>query len=159
MGATISNDGTYRYQLWRVWNNKLPMLYWVMLNPSTANAETDDPTIRKCVGFAGRGGFGGIYVMNLFAFRATDPKQLIHYPAARVGPQNDQYLRLIAGVDDDDRVIVAWGAQGALYPSRVQEVKFMLPYKQVRCLGLTKDGHPKHPLYVKYGTPLQAYPI
>lgn len=75
-GAVISDDGRYRYRLWRTWAPELPRMAWIMLNPSTADAEVDDPTIRRCVGFAKREGCGGIEVVNLYAYRSTDPSVL-----------------------------------------------------------------------------------
>lgn len=160
MGATISVDRKYRYQLWRQWNIKLPRLFFVMLNPSTADADQDDPTIRKCVGFAGRNGFGGIYVMNLFAWRATSPAAMrMQYRRGDiVGPQNDDYLRVIANsLLGGDRVVLAWGAHAQHYRWRVDIVKPLLPVGRCWSLGLTKHGHPKHPLYVPYYARMEQY--
>ena len=104
--AEISRDGVYRYRLTRRWetDDRASMLRWIMLNPSTADASLDDPTIRRCMGFARAWGYGGIVVHNLYALRATDPRQLRDHPDP-VGPVNDSY---IAGW----RVptICAWGA-------------------------------------------------
>jgi hypothetical protein len=75
-GALLSECGQYRYRLWRLWDALAPVMVWVLLNPSTADADTDDPTVRKCVGFARAHRYGGVVLVNLFAWRATDPKQL-----------------------------------------------------------------------------------
>src|SRR4051812_5648202 len=93
--ATISDCGTYRYRLGRSWEPSMPRLGFVMLNPSVASADIDDPTIRRCIGFAQRLGFGSIDVGNLFAYRATKPKDLKEagFPE---GPDNNDHLRAIA---------------------------------------------------------------
>lgn len=90
-GAILSACGTYRYHLWRLWDKALPVMVFVMQNPSTADASHDDPTIRKCIGFAKRHGYGGISVRNIFALRATDERILLthHDP---FGPENDAHL-------------------------------------------------------------------
>ena len=86
-GALLSSCGTYRYRLWRYWHTEREPLIFIMLNPSTADAMQDDPTIRKCIGFAKRLGFGGIEVVNLFAYRATDPRDL-RANGYQVGPDD-----------------------------------------------------------------------
>ena len=128
-----------------------------MLNPSTADAHEDDPTIRKCVGFAKRLGYGGIEVLNLFAFRATDPKQLraASYP---VGPENDLIItnKLHSlGLHERGIVICAWGAN-AKNLQRPQQLRTHLALSGVRlrALALTKDGIPSHPLMLPYTSKL-----
>jgi hypothetical protein len=74
--AIISQDEKYRYRLWRIWDQNLPTIFWIMLNLSTADANNDDPTIKKCIGFSEKLGFGGMYIGNLYPFRATNPKDL-----------------------------------------------------------------------------------
>lgn len=159
MGAYLSGDMAYRYALWREWDWKLPRLYWVMLNPSTADADINDATIRKCIGFAARANYGGIHVVNLFAFRATDPKFLRTIPRARTGPANDFYIRQAVrqSLDVKSNFMVGWGGVGSLYQDRVADVRMLLPTLHTYCLGLTKSGHPKHPLYVPYDTPWEQY--
>jgi hypothetical protein len=88
-GALLSEDGRYRYRLWRLWDDLAPVMVWVMLNPSTADADLDDPTIRKCIGFAKANRHGGIIVVNLFAWRATDPKERQQYTRRGRRPQVD----------------------------------------------------------------------
>lgn len=146
-GATLSEDDRYRYRLWRRWDDSLPTVGWIMLNPSTADATQDDATIRRCIGFAKAWGFGGIEVANLFAYRATDPKQLkvISDP---IGPLNDEFLRDLRG--RAALVIAAWGQHGT-YLCRDKHVKmsFRMGTGNLAYLKLTKGGHPSHPLYLK----------
>jgi hypothetical protein len=155
-GAHISSDGFYRYGLWRTWDYG-PWLPFVMLNPSTADANLDDPTIRRCIGFAKREGYGGIRVVNLYAYRSTSPKALLTC-ADPVGPENDGYLygTLAAARTSRVPVIAAWGANARL--DRVARVLNLLPGAVWRCLGTTKQGAPKHPLYIKSDQPLVPYP-
>lgn len=148
-GAVISDDGLYRYRLTRRWNRELMNLPFIMLNPSTADATDDDPTIRRCVGFARTWGFGGISVHNLYAFRATKPADLWAHDGDIVGPDNDRRLRnllewaRLAKVP----VVAAWGAHAK--PFRVHQLKAMPGAAEVlHCLGRTKDGAPRHPLYL-----------
>src|SRR5690606_19643797 len=120
-GAVLSPDGRYRYQLWRTWDGAKAALGWVMLNPSTADASDDDPTIRRCISRAKAEGYGGILVCNLYAYRTPSPA--VMWDAERkgidiVGPENDSYLK--AMWVDCDVVVAAWGA-GAR-PGRVAEV-------------------------------------
>lgn len=143
-GADISECGLYRYRLWRRWKRGDSVL-WIMLNPSTADAEQDDPTIRRCISFAESWGCGGIEVVNLFALRATDPKEL---KAAEdpIGPQNDDIL--LSRAEAKHRyVIAAWGAHGKLF-EREKQVVELLAGMDLYCLGLTKAGYPRHPLYL-----------
>jgi hypothetical protein len=152
-GAILSPDGLYRYRLWRIWDSDLAPAAFVMLNPSTADATQDDPTIRRCMGFARSWGSGGIVVVNLFAWRATDPDALFA-PAAHgngnVGPENDAHLRKVFSVVDS--VICAWGAH-PLAERRGRDVLSLVPPGvEVSCLGLTKGGAPKHPLYLRSDT-------
>lgn len=145
--ALLSDCGRYRYSLGRQWHEAAPCLNWIMLNPSTADAHRDDPTIRKCIGFAHRLGYGGIRVLNLFAFRATSPDDM---KAADdpVGPQNDTTLRSLAA---GEMAIAAWGAHGA-FGGRHRAVAELLSAAGARlhALRLTKEGHPGHPLYIPY---------
>lgn len=159
--ATLSACGRYRYQLGRQWR-AMPdgrpdtAVLWIMLNPSIADADVDDPTIRACRVFSERWGFGAMEVGNLFALRATNPRQLALVDDP-VGPENDLYLE--AMIDRADQVVCAWGVQGALL-GRGQEVRRLLYAKSRvgRCLGLTKAGHPRHPLYVRRDTRLEWMP-
>jgi hypothetical protein len=156
--AVISQDGIYRYLLTREWETPLLMsakscsLAFIMLNPSTADAEIDDPTIRRCMGFARREGYYGITVVNLFAMRATSPSSL-RRALHTVGPKNDAYIARCLGCGD---VVAAWGSNFcARY--RVRDVFRLLPGVVLKCLGVNKDGSPKHPLYVPKDTPLVSW--
>lgn len=141
-GAAFSDCGQYRYRLWRTWDVEKPKLGFIMLNPSTADETEDDPTIRRCIGFAKDWGYGSLVVGNLFALRTTDPENLYDHPAP-VGPENDTHLQEI--VVESDRIVAAWGTHGA-FQGRGQEVADMFE-DQLVALDTTKDGHPAHPLY------------
>lgn len=157
--ATLSECGTYRYDLTRSWGDG-PWVTFVMLNPSTADAETDDPTIRRCMGFARSWGYDGIHVVNLFGFRAADPKAL-RAAADPLGPENNHYVK--AAIERSDLVVVGWGAWYGTHaidlPARINLSWFTeragVP---LRCLGKTKAGAPRHPLYVRADQPLEPWP-
>jgi len=161
--AEFSLCGRYRYLLRRTWDPERAGVLFVMLNPSTADATNDDATIRRCVGFARDWGYGGISVANMFAFRATDPRELL---SARmrgidtIGPSNDATL-LLAGLDASV-IVVAWGNHAGALPYRAEAVISLLR-KVARagdlyCLGLTEQGHPRHPLRLARTTRLQVFP-
>jgi hypothetical protein len=146
-GAEFSLDRTYRYALWRTWSRQGRSALFVMLNPSTADETQNDPTIRRCIAFARRWGYGSLTVCNLFALRSTDPAALYSH-ADPVGPDNDE---VIAGhANGAGIVIAAWGVHGALR-GRGRTVAEELEGAgcPVFCLGTTKDGHPRHPLYLR----------
>lgn len=150
--ADLSDDGRYRYRLTRRWADGDAWATFVMLNPSTADATEDDPTIRRCVSFAKREGCSALQVVNLFAYRATDPRELKRV-ADPVGPDNDAWLSRALGTPA--LRIAAWGAHGR--PDRVVVVKsFAVP--GLHALGVTKDGHPRHPLYLRADAPLVTWP-
>lgn len=161
-GATISDDQAFRYHLWRDWADDLfdPIrsAIFIMLNPSTADALDDDPTIRRCVGFARSWGCNRLDVVNLFAFRSTKPKDLIRSmkTTGLVGdPANDLTIcRLL--VDQPDAVVVcAWGEHGRLM-GRDAEMLAMLRMFDVQpmALRINEGGAPGHPLYVPADTQL-----
>ena len=124
------------------------MVNWIMLNPSTADANKDDPTIRRCIAFSKAWGFKRLTVTNLFAFRATSPKDLFR-AIKPVGPANDEYLTGTANVAD--QIVYAWGSQGD-FRGRGDEVRHrmrdVIGKPEIVCLGCTKSGQPRHPLYV-----------
>jgi hypothetical protein len=157
-GAKFSRCGRYRYVLWRAWSPgpALKVVNFVMLNPSTADAETDDATIRRCVGFAKAWGFGGITVTNLFAFKATDPADMKAAPEP-VGPDNDVYVGHEAAVAS--MVVCAWGNHGA-WAGRAEAVFRLLTARGVEPVAfrVTEAGQPNHPLrlpYTLYPQPLE----
>jgi hypothetical protein len=144
ISATADMRGEYRYSLNRVWDLALPMITFVLLNPSTADAVQLDPTLRRCVGFAKREGYGGMVILNLYAFRTKDPKVVLA-AVDPVGPDNDRVLADVTGT-----VVAGWGTNAD--PARVTQALALLP--RLHALGVTKDGHPRHPLYVRADAPL-----
>lgn len=140
-GAIFSSCRTWRYKLWRVWDGSKPSLNVIGLNPSTADETANDPTIRRCIGFAWDWGYGGLLMTNIFAFRATDPRMMKKSPDP-VGPENDRWLKEAAA--NAGLVIAAWGNHGA-FMERGEAVRKMVP--GLRCFRVTKPGHPEHPLY------------
>lgn len=149
LDARLSADGLYRYSLVRIWNIQLEnprVVLWVMLNPSTADAIKDDPTIRRCIGFAKSWGHDGIEVVNLFAYRSRDPKALRACTISFIGPENDDYIHEAAS--RASLIVAAWGAYApGGDDSRARHVSVMLG-PEAKCLGLTARGRPLHPLYV-----------
>ncbi len=154
--ATISDCCLYRYLLRRTWDHAKPRALLIMLNPSTADAKIDDPTIRSCVRLLTALGYGSMEVVNLFAWRATEPDNLLS-ASEPVGNIND--YAIMSAVGRCDMVICAWGAHRAA-DQRARKVVEMIRAERpaVFCFGKTKDGAPKHPLYIKTGTPLLTYP-
>jgi hypothetical protein len=155
MSATISDCGKFRYRLGRRWAEGGLTLAYVMLNPSTADAEQDDATIRRCIGFAKAHDFNALEVVNLYAYRATDPVDLrkAGYP---VGPENDCHI--IQALAECHAVCVAWGANVA----GLERPQIVLPMiRQVMttvfCLGITRSGYPAHPLMLPSSRRLQPF--
>jgi hypothetical protein len=144
--AVITPCGTYRYRLERIWDPEKKKVAFIGLNPSTADANLDDPTIRKCVAFADRWGYGGIIMVNLFAYRATEPKVMMAFRMAR-GPENAQHIEAV--MSEAAVVIAAWGANGT-HLGRDLEVKhmFRMSMAPLHYLRLNAGGTPAHPLYL-----------
>lgn len=152
-GAIFDRTGRYRYCLWREWDATLPVVAFVLLNPSTADASRDDPTIRRCLGFARTWGFGRLEVVNLFALRATDPSAL-RQAADPVGPRNDEHLRRT--VRAADRVVAAWGNGGRLHGRGDQVMRWL---DRPMVLGWTKARQPRHPLYLRREVEVQGWRV
>lgn len=157
--ATISPCKQFRYSLGRRWAEG-PALLYVMLNPSTADADLDDPTIRRCIGFAQAHRFPALEVVNLFAFRATKPAAMraAGYP---IGPDND--LHIMAAARRAAKVCVAWGSNGC-QPEVAARVQAVMPLlrragREPHCLAITKTGHPSHPLMLRSDCQLHAYSL
>lgn len=152
-GAIISPCQRYRYVLWRQWEQGRRALVVIGLNPSTADASVDDPTIRRCIGFAKRERCSRLVMLNLFAFRATEPRDMLraHDP---VGPDNDNYIREWAWGDE----VVAVAAWGALGGTRGRDALVRCIVPALNCFGTTKDGSPRHPLYLRSDAPLVRWP-
>lgn len=140
--ATLSEDRLYRYSLIRVWDAEKPKVLFIGLNPSSADETEDDATIRRCIGFAKRWGFGAILVGNLFAIRSKDPA-VLYEAKDPIGPENDVHLAKMA--QEASLIVAAWGNNGG-YRNRSEEVSAL--FTQMKCLGINKTGEPKHPLYV-----------
>lgn len=150
--AWFSLDRRYRYLLTRTWDATLPVMTCIMLNPSKAGAFRSDPTCTRCIGFARRENCGSLAILNLFAWQATDPRELHDCPDP-VGPYNDHFIT--SYIYARGAVVVAWGTGGTLQ-GRDREVARLLAAMgvKVRCLGTTMDGSPRHPLYVRGDAPL-----
>lgn len=155
--AILSDDQVYRYYLARQWDAQGTKVCFIMLNPSTADALKDDPTIRKCIGFAHRWGHGGLVVVNLFGFRATNPSVLNSMGAeiAR-GPEN--HIHFQNGIADATQIVAAYGVNQYLIPRYIDIIhnsgKGLMAFDP-----LTKHGFPRHPLYVSYDKPLKEFAI
>lgn len=156
--AVVSGCGRYRYWLGRAWSTAPPVTF-VMLNPSTADAHADDPTIRRCVNYARAWGYGGIWVVNLYAWRATDPRDL-RTADDPVGPDNNAWLTWAARTTTPTTataattattatgapIVAAWGAHAD--PERVRTVLGLTGMHRLTALAFTKSGQPRHPLYL-----------
>jgi hypothetical protein len=140
--AVLSPCTTYRYSLTRRWSTGQGAVVFIGLNPSTADATQDDPTIRKCIVFAKRWGYAELRMVNLFAFRSTDPSGLLDH-ADPVGPDNDAHL--LAAARSAALVVASWGNHGSLL-DRSRSVRAMLP--DLHGLRINKSGEPAHPLYL-----------
>lgn len=182
-GANISADGKYRYALWREWRGtpNAKWTYWkddkgapvldgggnpigepdaaifIMLNPSIADAKYNDPTIRKCVGFARRWGYDRLVVLNLFAYRVTDPRELLRLTHVDdpVGINNSDYVSKYS--DEKGIIVCAWGAHGKHLGQDETLRGWLPPHRPLYCLGRTKHGLPRHPLMVPYYTELEQF--
>jgi hypothetical protein len=151
--AEISLCGQYRWWLERRWDDERPKCCFVMLNPSTADAATDDPTIRRCIYFADRWGFSSVRVLNVFAYRATDPRILLTVPDPVGGLRADFVLKAAPAVSE--KIIIAWGAMAPRW--RHDAALALLRPAPIFCLGKTKEGFPRHPLYVAASRPLERF--
>ena len=167
--AKLSEDRRYRYWLTRIWNDSLPMMCVIGLNPSTADETSDDPTIRKCKGFADRLGFGGLLMLNVGAYRATDPREWLK-AADPFGPENtpDHIREYIAqnsicsfpgktppkGVA---LIVAAWGRNCAKYRAMERALRIRDAILGMKCWGRNADHTPRHPLMLPYTTLLEDF--
>lgn len=154
--ATVSTTA-HRYLLTHRWGPATdPLAVFILLNPSTATATVDDPTVRRCRGFARREQCGALMILNLFALRATDPQALTRHPDP-VGEHNDRFLTACTAAADGP-VIAGWGTHGHLH-HRATTVAVQLRQAGVAllCLGRTTSGQPRHPLYLPRTAPLQPW--
>lgn len=166
--ANISTCGKFRYNLTRDWSESptTPIALWVMLNPSTADHEMDDPTIRRCVDFSKRFECGRLEVVNLFAYRASDPAELYEDEDLAKSTHNDvdNQRAVFEAVErctaSGGRIIVAWGAEKIATQSAIPKYVLGTVFSntlELWCLGTTKSRAPKHPLYIKAETPLERW--
>lgn len=154
-GALFSSDRVYRYALWRPTgggNGKI--VGFIGLNPSTADEVNNDPTVRRCIGFAQRWGYSAMYMLNIFGYRSTDPRGLkdIDDP---VGPGNDEAISVFA--NRCEKIVSCWGVHGEYLGRGRRVMEILYPANNVYSLGVTKSGHPKHPLYLRGDTDPMLY--
>lgn len=141
--AILSEDRKYRYILSRIWDETKPTVLFIGLNPSTADENEDDPTIRRCINFAKNWGFGGLLMANLFAFRSTNP-QALYSAQDPIGSENNYYIKKYA--EKSALIIACWGNHGR-FNNRSQQVYDLID--SLNCLDTNKSGEPKHPLYIR----------
>jgi len=167
-GANFSECERYRYLLWRCWDESLPGCTFIMLNPSTADESASDPTITRCIEFAKLWGFGKIYVVNLFAWRSTDPGAMM-VAEDPIGPENDFWIT--HACLNAPHIVCAWGNHGGHRNRSLEIMKFIelrkkveqsMPYltkpspMRAYALKVNKTGQPAHPLYQPYSKELIA---
>lgn len=153
--ATFDTSGTYRYTLTRRWKQGGTRVAFIMLNPSRADGRLDDPTIRRCIGFARQWGHHALQVVNLYGFRTPEPR-LLFQATDPVGPENDRHLtRVVARAD---RVVCAWGVHGLRFGRGARVAGHLRRRgRALFALGLTADGAPRHPLFLKASSILTRY--
>lgn len=140
-GAIISDCKKYRYRLWRIWDADKGNVMFVLHNPSTADENNDDPTVRRCVNYAKSWGYGGIYICNLYPYRATNPKDLLNKPFEEISPPQNMYY-INQTLKKCSLHVLAYGNPA------IKDTTPVLFDNIYMCLGLTKKGNPKHPLYL-----------
>tara|TARA_Y100001970_G_scaffold277689_1_gene382283 strand:- start:468 stop:947 length:480 start_codon:yes stop_codon:yes gene_type:complete len=142
-GAKFSNCRKYRYTLWRTWDDSKPKVMFLGLNPSTADEVNNDPTVTRCINYAKVWGYGGMFMMNIFAFRTTYPVEL-KKAKNPIGKDNDKWIKEISL--SVDKSIGAWGNDGK-FLDRSKSIKNIV--KNLHCLKVNSSGEPAHPLYLK----------
>lgn len=147
-GAVISSCEKYRYQLWRIWDEDKPKVMFLMLNPSTADEEDNDPTLRRCIGYANSWGYGGLYIGNLYAYRTKDRSKL-NYAENPTGDDNHRHL--IEMLSKCDKIVCAWG-NGEGQPKKIFD-----NFSDLHYLKLNDDATPTHPLYLKSDLKPQSF--
>lgn len=153
-GAVFADDRTHRLYLWRRWEKVGPWVMFIGLNPSTADERLNDPTVRRCIGFAHKWGYSGMFMCNAYTLVSTDPKKLnTETPIVRGAQLAMRVIR-----NRCEKAIAAWGNQIVLvrdWEDRVVRIKKDL--SPLHCLGVTKLGHPRHPLYLPYSEQVGVY--
>jgi hypothetical protein len=145
MSATFDPMRHYRYRLWRRWDANAASIGFVLLNPSTADDTQNDPTIRRCIQFAQTWGYGSLEVVNLFAYRSPTPRAL-QSSADPVGRDNDRHLLDVAR--SAHLLVLGWGNHGSLFNRDQAVLARLTELAPLYCLGTTKVGSPRHPLYL-----------
>ncbi|MEM8504825.1 MAG: DUF1643 domain-containing protein [Cyanobacteria bacterium P01_D01_bin.1] len=155
--AVFDQTGQYRYRLGRRWQAEGKSVAFVMLNPSRADANRDDPTLRACMQFACCWEYAALSVVNLFGYRTPYP-QALKQVADPIGHDNDRYL--LQAVEAADRVVLAWGNWGGLVGRDRAILTLLAPYQsKLTYLQLNRSGQPRHPLYIKRSVLPQSYPV
>jgi hypothetical protein len=147
--SQLSPCRTYRYRLDRIWNDSKPRVLFILYNPSTADEWVDDPTLRRCMGFAQAWGYGGLCIINLFSLRTSDPTVLRGHARPK-GPDHEHVFH--EAVEGHSDIVCAWGLQGGPISSH-----FSHGTHRIFHLGVNKDGSPKHPLYLPSNTLLHPW--
>jgi hypothetical protein len=143
----FNEERTHRFELWRIWDNSKPFAMFIGLNPSTADEKALDPTCSKCVHYCREWGFGGYLMMNLFSFRATDPKDMKKAEKQNI-MLND--IRIARRASEAGIIILAWGNHGTFHGRANHVLHLLKPFSEkLHCLKLSKHGNPVHPLYLK----------
>lgn len=146
-GALFSPCRRWRYMLWRRWDERRGVCAFVCLNPSTADETKDDPTVRRCVNYAKSWGYGALWMLNAYAFRATHPQEMKMQGVGAIGVRNDEYLH--AAAVNSNLVVAAWGSHIDSFREQAILRMFRRAKRPMHVLGLTLQGHPKHPLYLR----------
>ena len=146
--------GNYRYLLWREWDSKNKTVSFIMLNPSRADAEINDPTIKRCINFAKSWGYSRLEVVNLFAYRTSKPS-LLRQATKPIGKDNDSYILKTA--EGSDKIILAWGNHGTWQKQDLYVLQLLKNHTHLYCFGVTKKGCPRHPLYLPSTSKPQRY--
>ncbi|MEA1011135.1 DUF1643 domain-containing protein [Bacillus cereus] len=144
--ALFDDSKTYRYSLERIWDPHKERVLFIMLNPSSANQDSEDATSKRCFNFAKGLGFGSLEIVNLFAYIATNREELLQVSKEdAIGPENENHV--IRALNRADMVIAAWG-ENCKYHNRHKDIHELFQGYHLHCLGKTRDGFPRHPLYL-----------
>jgi hypothetical protein len=154
--AVFDPTGRYRYSLSRCWDRDAAQIAFILLNPSTADHQQDDPTLRRCIQFAHTWGYGALEVVNLFALRTPYPRVLQRSPDP-IGAECDRFI--LKAVEAASCVVMAWGNGGSWLGRDRAVLQLLQPLDSVNCLGLNRSGQPRHPLYLKATTQLIPFDV
>ncbi|MBE7382590.1 MAG: DUF1643 domain-containing protein [Leptolyngbya sp. SIO1E4] len=153
--AQFDRTGQYRYRLDRWWNGAQPAIALIMLNPSRADHQRDDPTLRRCIGLAQQWQYGSLIVVNLFAYCTPFPKDL-KTVGDPVGAEND--AAILQACQQAPQILLAWGNGGSLYQRDLRVLELLTPYRdRLYCLGINRTGQPRHPLYIPRQAQLHSW--